>query len=111
MHHAIVNVLETIFDKTFIYDSWANRIGKGNLHALERFDNFVRKVSSNGKINGIFNTNQIKGYCLKADIKHYFNTINHKILISIISKKIKDEKVLWLIGQIVTNSKAQRERE
>mgnify|MGYP001573311466 FL=1 len=60
VHHAIVSILEPIFDKTFIYDSCANRVGKGNLFALKRFKQFVRKVSRNGKINGWFNINQIK---------------------------------------------------
>ena len=42
IHHAIINILEPIFDKTFIYDSCANRKGKGNLFALRRFEKFVR---------------------------------------------------------------------
>jgi retron-type reverse transcriptase len=68
VHHALVRVIEPIFDKTFVYDSCANRKGKGNLFALGRFYRFIRKVSRNGKINGWFNNNQVKGFCLKADI-------------------------------------------
>ncbi len=104
VHHAIVNILEPIFDRTFIYDSCANRIGKGNLFALKRFELFAGKVSRNGKINGWFNSNQIKGYCFKADIKHYFEEVNHEILINIIGKKIKDEKVMHLIHLIIENA-------
>src|SRR3989344_797943 len=71
VHHAIVNILEPIFDKSFIYDSCANRKGKGNLFALKRFEKFARKLTKNfhGKV-----------FCLKADIKHYFKEINHEIL-------------------------------
>jgi len=74
VHHAIVNILEPIFDRGFIYDSCANRIGKGNLFALKRFDYFKRKVSKNGLIakNPFQDNNYVVGYCLKADIKHYF---------------------------------------
>lgn len=105
VHHALVNVLEPIFERIFIYDSCANRIRKGNLFALKRFDTFKRKVSENGRsASSRFNNNYIKGYCLKADIKHYFNEVNHEILISIISKKIADEKVIGLIRKILTNS-------
>jgi len=103
IHHTLINVIEPIFDKTFIYDSCANRKGKGNLFALKRFDEFKRKVSRNGKIKGWFNNNQIKGYCLKADIKHYFPEVNHDILISIIKRKIKDPRVIWLIKKIIKN--------
>ena len=101
LHHAVCNIIEPIFDKTFIYDNCANRKGKGNLFAIKRFDSFVRKVSRNGKINGWFNENQIKGYCLKADIKHYFEEINHNILLEIIQRKIKCEKTIWLLKRII----------
>ncbi len=40
---------------------------------------------------------------LKADIKHYFDTVDHSILFSIIKRKIKDEMVIWLIKQILDN--------
>ena len=106
VHHALCNIIEPIFDKTFIYDSCANRKGKGNLFAIKRFYLFMQKVSRNGKINGWFNNNQIKGYCLKADIKHYFQEINHKVLLNIIQRKIKCEKTIWLLKRIT-----ERERE
>lgn len=104
VHHALVRVIEPIFDKTFIYDSCANRKGKGNLFALKRFEKFVKKVSRNGKINGWFNNNQVKGYCFKADIKHYFQEIDHEILLNIVKRKISDEKVIWLIERILKNN-------
>lgn len=103
VHHALYNFLEPIFDRIFIYDSYANRKGKGNLRAIKRLCDFMKKVSRNGKINGWFSKNQVKGYCLKADIKHYFQEVNHKILLGIISKKIKDEKVMWLVNKIIKN--------
>ncbi len=94
IHHALVNILEPIFDKSFIYDSYANRKTKGTLKAIQRFDCFKRKVSRN---------NTKSCYVLKADIKHYFETVDHEILIKIIKRKIKDEKVIWLIKQILNN--------
>ena len=103
IHHALCNIIEPIFDKTFINDSYANRKGKGTLAALNRFDKFKRKVSRNGKINGWFNNNQVKGYCLKADIKHYFEEINHNVLLKIIERRIKDNNIIWLIKKILSN--------
>ena len=104
IHHAIINIIEPIFDKSFIYDSCANRKGKGNLFALKRFDYFKRKVTDNGNRKGLFNNNQVKGYCFKADIKHYFEEVSHEILINIIKRKISDDKVIWLIERILKNS-------
>src|SRR3989344_4528408 len=54
-------------------------------------------------MRGGANCNLVKGYYLKADIKHYFDTVSNEILINIIKKKIKDEKVIWLIKQILNN--------
>jgi retron-type reverse transcriptase len=107
VHHALINVLRPIFEKQFIYDSCAGRIGKGTLFALKRFEIFMRKTSRNCKNvpNGFGDRNHIKGYCLKADIKHYFNEVNHSILLGIIAGKIKDHDVFWLTKQILNNAR------
>src|SRR3989344_6030470 len=103
VHHALCNVISPIFEKNFIYDSYANQIGKGTFKAIERFDIFKRKVSKN---------NSGECFVLKADIKHYFEEINHNILLEIIQRKIKCEKTIWLIKQIINNKVIiERERE
>nr|AQS29384.1 hypothetical protein [uncultured archaeon] len=94
IHHALINVIESIFEKQFIYDSCANQKGKGTLLALKRFDNYTRKVSNN---------HTSPAFCLKADIKHYFQEINLHILLEILKRKIKDKDVIWLIKQILYN--------
>lgn len=97
IHHALCNIIEPIFDKTFIYENSANRKGKGSLFALKRLDKFKRKVTNNLNSEAFF---------LKADIKHYFQEVNHEILFNIIKRKITCQKTLWLIKTIV-----ERERE
>lgn len=94
VHHALFRVIKPIFDREFIYDSCTNRIGNGNLFALKRFDLFVKKASKN---------NTKACFVLKADIKHYFQEVNHCVLMNIIKRKIKDEKVIWLIERILAN--------
>lgn len=94
IHHAICNILEPIYENYFIYDSYANRKGKGTLKAIERFDYFKRKVSKN---------NTKACYILKADIKQYFETVDHQVLIAILQKKIKDKRLINLIKIILNN--------
>jgi len=105
VHHALCNIIEPIFDKAFIYDSYANRKGKGTLAAIKRFEHFKNKVSRNltkhGKAKGI------KGFVLKADVKHYFDTVDHEILIRIIRQKINDKRIIWLIKTILSNHKTK----
>lgn len=104
VHHAIVNILQPIFEPGFIYDSYASRKGKGTFAALERFGSFLRKVTENGKlIGGARNANEVCGYALKADIRHYFDSVSHEILIEIIGRRIKDNGVIWLIKSIIGN--------
>jgi len=106
VHHAIVNILNPIYEKIFIYDSFASRRFKGTHTAVKRFEYFVNKVSLNGrKIKKPFNNNSIKGYILKADIKHYFATIDHEVLLNILKKKIKDDDLIWLIRITLANFK------
>ena len=106
VHHATVNILEPIFDKTFIYDSCANRKCKGSLFAVSRFDHFKNKVSNNGITlkNDFEDNSYAKGYCLKADIKHYFQEVDQDILIEIISRKINDRLTIGLIEKILRNN-------
>ncbi len=111
VHHALVRILEPIFEQIFIYDSHANRKKHGTLLAVQRLEKFIRKVSRNGKIKGWFNNNQIKGYCLKADIKHYFQEVDHNILLKIIKRKIQDEKVIWLIQRILASEERERDAD
>ena len=104
VYHAICNILEPIFDKIFIHDSYASRKNKGTHKAVERFGKFKRKVSNNGKlVKNHYDKNNITGYALKADIKHYFENVDHEILLNIIKSKIKDEKVILLIKKILDN--------
>lgn len=110
VHHLICKVVGPIFEKSFIYDSYSNRKGKGNLKAIERFDYFKRKVSKNGSLvsKKIKDKNFVKGYCLKADIRHYFEEVDHKILLRIIKEKIADKELIWLITMVIKNCRDEK---
>ena len=102
IHHAIINTLQPIYEPLFIHDSYASRKGKGTLKALQRFDAFKRKVSKNNTRNC---------YVLKADIKHYFDTVDHEILINIIRKKIRDKNIVELIQKILDNHQSKESKK
>ena len=87
VHHAIVNILEPIYERRFIYDSYATRKDKGTHKAVRRAQTFLR-------------TNQ---FYLKMDIHHYFDSIVQDTLINIIATKIKDKRLMRLIIRIIRN--------
>ena len=91
VHHALCNVIEPIFDRTFIFDSYACRRDKGTHKAVDRFTEFCRKSD----------------YVLKCDIKKYFPSIDHGILKTLFRRKIRDVNVLWLMDLIVDFSNSE----
>lgn len=84
--------LYQIFDKSFIHDSYSSRKIKGTHLGIKRFEEFSRIVTKN--------YTQI-AFTLKCDIRKFFDSIDHDTLISLINKKIKDEKLMSLIVQII----------
>jgi retron-type reverse transcriptase len=91
VHHALCNVIEPIFDGSFIYDSYACRKGKGTHAAVDRYQAFSRK----------------NRYVLKADIVRYFPSMDHEILLDQIRRRIACPKALWLIGEVLDSMKAE----
>lgn len=89
VHHAVHDVIDPIIDKTFIYDSYACRKGKGTHTAIGRVQGFLRRNS----------------YCFHGDIRKYFRSINHEILKNIIRQKIADQGLLWLLDEIIDSAK------
>jgi retron-type reverse transcriptase len=91
VHHALVRVLEPIFERTFIDDSYACREGKGNHAAMLTAHRFMRASR----------------YVLKCDIRKFFPSVDHEILRREIARKIKCEGTLWLVGAILDGSNPQ----
>ncbi|OGH21343.1 MAG: hypothetical protein A2958_00900 [Candidatus Levybacteria bacterium RIFCSPLOWO2_01_FULL_38_13] len=99
VHHAIVSILEPIFDQIFIYDSYSCRLNKGTHRAVKRLSKLIRKVSKNYKQDC---------FVLKLDIKKFFESVDHAILLSIIKRKIKDGNLTWLLENILKSFSKER---
>ena len=82
VQHAINNVLEPIFDKRFISQSYACRKGKGMHAASDTLKEWLYEWNK-------YHPDQPL-YAIKADIHHYFQSIDHAVLKTEIRKVIKD---------------------
>ena len=91
VHHAIVQVCEPIWLNLFIKNTFAN-IPKRGIHAG------VKAVK-----NDLKDVNNTK-YCLKFDIKKYYPNVNHKILMNVLERKIKDPRLLNLLEEIINSA-------
>ncbi len=85
VHHAVVNVLEPIFERRFIHDSYACRKGKGTHQAIDRAQSFLRRYQ----------------WSLKTDIVKFFPNIDHALLLGAVGNVISDQRVLGLLNHIV----------
>ena len=94
LHHALYRALYPAYDKTFIAHSYSCRMHKGTHRALDAFTALAREVSNN---------HTRTAWVLKCDIKKFFASIDHAILSAVISKKISDQNVLWLLNQIISS--------
>lgn len=92
LHHAIYRLLYPFFDSKFIFDSYSCRHGKGTHRAINRFREYARKVSRN---------HTRTAWVLKCDIRKFFANIDHKILLGIFSRYIKDNNTVWLLSEII----------
>jgi retron-type reverse transcriptase len=88
---ALCNVLEPIFEKSFIYHSYACRKNKGTHKCVENIFSLISKQNNNSK------------YCLKCDVKKYFQSVNQNILKKILFKKIKDSKIQNILNIIINS--------
>ena len=88
LHHAIMNVCEPHFDRWLIFDSYACRKGKGRLAALERATQYAKGHA----------------WFLKLDIRQYFASIPHEVLLHELHRKFKDAPLLALLEQLICSS-------
>lgn len=95
VHHALCHVTEAIYDNTFIGDSYANRKGKGTHAALDKAQALMRRYP----------------YVLQCDLKQFFPSVDHAILEALLNRKIVDEKVRWLMRQIVQSGEGIHQQE
>ncbi len=92
MHHLIVKHIEPLFERSFIFDSYSSRIGKGAHRGVKRLKSFCLKLTKN----------QTKtAWALKGDIRKFFDSVDHNILIFMLRAKIKDEKLMDIIEKII----------
>jgi len=94
LHHAVFRILNPIFEPGFISASFSCREGYGTHKGVQYLQNALRMATQNGKV---------PCFALKCDIKKFFDTIDHDILLAILKKRIKDENTIWLLKQIISS--------
>lgn len=87
VHHALCDIIAPIFERKFITDSYANRVGKGTHRALDRCTQYLRRFE----------------YVLPLDVRQFFPSIDHALLEATLARTIADERVLGLCCKILAS--------
>jgi len=88
VQHAAMNILQPIWDAMFIHDSYSGIPGKGIHTALDRLSGFLKDVEDTR-------------YCLQFDVKSYYPSVNHDVLLNLLEHKIKCKDTLRLLEDVV----------
>lgn len=92
VHHAIMNIMEDIWTRIFTTDTFSCIKGRG-----------IHKAAT--KVRKALNTDpEGTKYCLKIDIRHFYPSIDHDILKTVVRRKIKDPDLLWLLDEIIDSA-------
>lgn len=95
IQHMIVNFIEPIFEKRFLFHSYACRKGKGVHEASKTLSKWLYELEVvQGK----------KIYAIKGDIHHYFQSVSHDILKAEIRRYISDKALLKILDRIIDHN-------
>ena len=95
VHHALCNIIEPPFERRFIFDSYANRVGKGTHRALDRCQHFARRFR----------------YALQLDVVQFFPSVDHALLKAELSRVIGDAPTLRLCDVILASGEGVQTEE
>jgi retron-type reverse transcriptase len=85
LHHALMNICHEYFERAQIFDSYASRQGKGTYAAIDRAGQFTRQYD----------------WYLKLDVRKFFESVHHEVLVSQLSNMFKDAAVVGIFEQII----------
>ena len=92
--HAIFNVLNPLFARGFIADTFACMRGRGTHRAVGRFRAFVRAR------HGL-------GHVVQCDVKGYFASVDHGVLLGLLARRVGDARLLALLASLIEHGGEQ----
>lgn len=90
VHHAICLQTSRVLESSFVSDSYANQVGKGTHRALNACQEFARRFR----------------YVLAMDIRQFFPSVDHQILLSLLQRHLKEQPVMDLVSHVISGGAA-----
>lgn len=89
VHHMLVNVLKPIMQRSMYYHSYGSLPGKGGHRGKKYIDKWIRTDKANTK------------YCLKMDVRKYFDSVPHDVVKAQMRKLVHDEEFLRVLFEVI----------
>lgn len=91
IHHCLVQVLEPVWMRSYIRDTYAALPGRGVHDGVKRLRMALSDVAGTR-------------YCLKMDIRKFYQSITNDVAKAAVRRKVKDPDVLWLFDTIIESA-------
>jgi len=88
VQHALLNVAGPVLTNALIRDTYQSITGRGTSDAMRRVKRLVRSENC-------------PKYALKIDVAKYYPSVDNRLLKAAVRRKIKCEKTLWLLDNII----------
>jgi len=85
VHHAVCGVIGPVIERRFVADSFACRKGRGTHRAVLRAQQFARRFR----------------YFCKLDVARFFDSVDHEVLLGLLVRLFREQKLLVLLERIV----------
>ncbi len=92
VHQAVYSILTKIYGPRFLHEVYSSRIGKGTHAGVEAVGKMARKVSKNY-------TREC--WALKCDVRKFYDSVDHTILLNLLIKTVKDKAAVWLLREVI----------
>ncbi len=89
VHRLLYEYLVRLYDKTFMYDVWSCRLGKGLEGAAERVQRHMHAYR--------------EGWLWRSDVTKFFDHIDHRTLMQLVRRRVSDQQALMLLDTVITS--------
>ena len=89
VHRLLYDYLIPIYDKTFLFDVWSCRKGKGLLRAIERTQEFLRRYPN--------------AWIWKGDVRKFFDHVDHGVLLKCLERRVVDKHAIKLLREVISS--------
>ena len=92
IHHLLIDAIRPYLEKTFIHWTCGSIPNRGSVYGMKHVKKIIRKTPHKVK------------YCLKVDIKHFYQDIDISILKQKLEKHIHDRRYLDLLFKVLDSN-------